>query len=155
MVFQRSGRSVVDSVDKSGANKLWVAVAVGVALVGALVALQLADDGDANPSTSSSDAPVEVKGIQASRPASLMGDIANADGWQVTVTVLSPDDSVSAEAKRDGRYRVDGVAPGPVEVSWVAELSQTSTDGVTLGGQRTGRTQITLDVGRNRYDFSL
>jgi hypothetical protein len=71
------------------------------------------------------------------------------------VTVRSPDDSTLAEATRAGRYRVDGLTPGPVEVSWVAEVSESSADGVSLGGQRTGRTQITLDAGRNRFDFSL
>lgn len=139
----------------SGSKKLWIAIAVGVALVGALVALQLVDDGDTSQSTKSSDTSVEVKGIQASRTASLVGDIAGADGWEITVTVLSPESSVSADAKAGGRYRVEGLAPGPVEVSWVAEAAQSTTDGVSLGGQRTGRTQITLDAGRNRYDISL
>lgn len=140
----------------SGSKKLWIAIAVVVALVGVLVALQLVDDGDTNQSTKpSNDASVEVKGIQASRAASLVGDISGAESWKITVTVLSPEGSVSADAKADGRYRVEGLAPGPVEVSWFAEAAPTSTDGVSLGGQRIGRTQITLDAGRNRYDFSL
>ena len=128
----------------------------GVALVGVLVALQLVDDGDTKQSTKpSTDTSVEVKGIQASRPASLVGDIAGADGWEVTITVLSPENSVSADAKTDGHYRVEGLAPGPVEVSWVAESAQSTSGGVSVGGQRTGRAQITLDAGRNRYDFSI
>ena len=93
-----------------------------------------------------------------SRPAARQfdpGHISGAVGWEITVTVLSPESTVSAEAKADGRYRVEGLAPGPVEVSWVAEAAQTSTDGVSLGGQRIGRTQITLDAGGNRYDISL
>ena len=140
----------------SGSKKLWIAIAVGVALVGVLVALQLVDDGDTNQSTKSSPGTsVEVKGIQASRSATLVGDISGADGWKITITALSPEGATSADAKADGQYRVDGLAPGPVEVSWVAQGSESSTDGVTLGGQRTGRTQITLDAGRNRYDFTL
>ena len=136
-------------------RSFWIAIAVGVALVGALVALQLVDDGDTSQSTKSSDTSVEVKGIQASRSASLVGDIAGADGWEITITVLSPEGSVSADANAGGRYKVEGLAPGPVEVSWVAESAQSTADGVTVGGQRTGRTQITLDAGRNHYDFSL
>ena len=132
-----------------GARRFWIALAVGILLVGALIALQLVDDGNDN------DASVRVKGAQAARAATLAGVVGDADGWTVEITVLSPDGERTAVADADGRYRVEGLEPGPVEVSWVGAAAQSGSQGITLGGQRTGRTQITLAAGRNRYDFSL
>jgi hypothetical protein len=143
-----SGRSV-RKMGAVNARRFWIALVVGALLVGALVALQLVDDGNDD------DASVRVKGVQASRAATLAGVVENADGWSVEITVLSPDGTRTAVAEPDGRYRVVGLTPGPVEVSWVGDAEQSSSQGITLGGQRTGRTQITLDAGRNNYDFSL
>ena len=126
---------------------------VGVALVGSLVALQLVDDGDdARPST---DQAVHVKGLSTSRPASLVGRFAGADGFTVEVVVLSPDGEARATADPDGSYRVTGLAPGPVEISWIGSTTTDAGGGVSLGAQRTGHTQIVLDAGRNRVDLDL
>ena len=69
--------------------------------------------------------------------------------------VVSPDGEARATADTDGRYRVTGLAPGPVEVSWVGRRPADAGGGVSLGAQRTGHTQITLDAGRNRVDLEL
>ena len=129
-----------------------IAGAVGVALVGALVALQLVDDGD---ETSRSTDRVEVKGESVSRPASLVGQFAGADGFAVEVVVVSPDGETRAKADADGHFRVTGLEPGPVEVSWVGSTTEDAGGGVSLGAQRTGHTQVTLDAGRNRLDLDL
>jgi hypothetical protein len=130
-----------------------VAAVVGVALVGALVALQLVDDG--NSTTRSSDRSLAVKGEAVSRPASLAGRFTGADGFTVEVRVVSPDGETRATADRDGRYRVTGLAPGPVEVSWVGETASDAGGGISVGAQRTGHTQVTLDAGRNTLDLEL
>jgi hypothetical protein len=130
-----------------------IAVAIGVALVGALVALQLVDDGD--DTAQSSDRAVNVKSESASRPASLIGRVQDADGFSVEVVVVSPAGEARTTADADGHFRVTGLAPGPVEVSWVGETTADAGGGVTLGAQRTGHTQVVLDAGRNRLDFDL
>jgi hypothetical protein len=127
---------------------------VGVALVAALVALQLVDDGD-DTTARSADRTVHVKGVSASRPASLVGHFAGADGFTIEVMVVSPDGEARATADPEGRYRVTGLAPGPVEISWVGSTTTDAGGGVSLGAQRTGHTQIVLDAGRNRVDLEL
>jgi hypothetical protein len=126
---------------------------VGVALVGALVALQLVDDGD--DSARSSNQAVQVKGESVSRPATLVGTFAGADGFSVEVVVVSPDGETRATADPDGHFRVTGLSAGPVEVSWVGSTSAEAGGGISLGAQRTGHTQVTLDAGRNRLDLDL
>jgi hypothetical protein len=139
---------------RAGRERLLIAVVVGVALVGALVALQLVDDGD-DTTARSSDQSVAVEGITASRPASLVGSFDGADEFTIQVTVVSPDREVRATAGPDGRYRVTGLSPGPVEISWVGSMTADAGGGVTLGAQRTGHTQVVLDAGRNRLDLDL
>jgi hypothetical protein len=126
---------------------------VGVALVGALVALQLVDDGGDAPR--STDRAVHVTGESVSRPASLVGQFVGADGFSVEVVVVSPDGETRATADPDGHFRVTGLAAGPVEVSWVGSTSSDAGNGISLGAQRTGHTQVTLDAGRNRLDLDL
>jgi hypothetical protein len=126
---------------------------VGVALVGGLIALQLVDDGDTG--RQSSDHSVQVKGASASRPASLEGQFTGADGFTVEVRVVTPDGESRATAEPDGRFRVTGLAAGPVEVSWIGEASTDAGGGVLLGAQRTGHTQVTLDAGRNTLALDL
>src|SRR5262245_16261162 len=138
---------------RAGRRRLLIAGAVGVALVGALVALQVADDGDT--ATRSSDRTVEVKGESVSRPASLVGRFTGADGFTVEVLVVSPVGQARATADPDGHYRVTGLAAGPVEVSWVGETTADAGGGVTLGAQRSGHTQVTLDAGRNTLELDL
>jgi hypothetical protein len=123
---------------------------VGVALVGALVALQLVDDGDTT--AQSSDRTIHVKGESVSRSASLVGRFAGADGFSVEVVVLSADGETRATADPDGHFRVTGLAAGPVEVSWVGSSSSDAGGGISLGASRTGHTQVTLDAGRNRLE---
>jgi hypothetical protein len=137
----------------AGKRRLLIAGVVGVALVGALVALQLVDDGDTT--ARSSDRTVHVKGESVSRPASLVGRFAGADGFAVEVVVLSPDGETRATADPDGHFRVTGLAAGPVEVSWVGSTSADAGGGISLGAQRTGHTQVTLDAGRNRLELDL
>jgi len=134
-----------------------IAVAVGVALVGALVALQLVDDSDdaSRSSRAKSEPAVHVKGDSVSRPASLVGRFTGADGFSVEVVVISPDGQARATADPDGRFRVTGLAAGPVEVSWVGWTSSDAGGGVSLGAERAGHTQVTLDAGRNRLDLDL
>jgi hypothetical protein len=139
---------------RAGRRRILIAVVVGVALVGSLVALQLVDDGD-DTSARSSDRTVHVEGVSASRPASLVGHFTGADGFAIEVVVVSPDGEVRASADPGGRYRVTGLAPGPVEISWVGETTADVGGGVSLGAQRTGHTQIVLDAGRNRVDLEL
>jgi hypothetical protein len=134
----------------AGRRRLLIAIVVGVALVGALVALQLVDD-DAPPS----DRAVRVQGESVSRPASLVGQFTGADGFTVEVLVVSPDGEVRATADPHGRYHVTGLAPGPVEISWVGSTTSDAGGGVTLGAQRSGHTQVVLDAGRNRIDLDL
>src|SRR5262245_40862970 len=124
-----------------------------VAVVGAPVSLQLVDDGDDDGR--STDRAVHVQGESVSRPASLVGQFAGADGFTVEVVVVSPDGEVRATAEPDGRYRVTGLEPGPVEISWVGSTSNDAGGGVSLGAQRTGHTQIVLDAGRNHVDLEL
>jgi hypothetical protein len=138
---------------RAGRRKLAIAGAVGAALVAALVTLQLVDDGDST--ARSSDAKVHVKGITASRPALLIGRVDGADGLSVEVVVISPDGETHSVADPDGRYRVTGLAPGPVVVSWVGSSTADAGGGISLGTQRTGRTEVTLDAGRNRLDLDL
>ena len=126
---------------------------VGVALVGALVALQLVDDGDT--SRRSSDQAAQVEGTSASRPASLEGQFTGADGFTVEVRVVSADGESRATAEADGRFRVTGLVAGPVEVSWIGEASDDAGGGIRLGAQRTGHTQVTLDAGRNTLALDL
>ena len=121
--------------------------------MGALVALQLVDDGDDD--AKSTDRAVHVQGESVSRPASLVGQFAGADGFTVEVLVVSPDGEVRATANADGRYHVTGLAPGPVQISWVGSTTNDAGDGVVLGAQRTGHTQVVLDAGRNRVDLDL
>src|SRR5262245_61248603 len=97
---------------RAGRRGVLIAAVVGVALVGSLVALQLVDDGD--DSARSNDQAVHVKGISASKPASLVGRFDGADGFTVEVLVVSPDGEVRATADPDGHYRVAGLEPGPV-----------------------------------------
>ena len=120
-----------------------IAAAVGAALVGALVALQLVDDG--GTTSRSSDQTDHVKG----ESASLAGRFTGADGFTVQVRIVSPDGEASATADPDGRFHVTGLAPGPVEVSWVGETTANAGGGITVGAQRSGPTQVTLDAGRN------
>jgi len=128
-----------------------------VALVGALVALQLVDDGDdaSQSGRGETDQAVHVKGESVSRPASLVGQFTGADGFAVEVVVVSPDGETRATADPDGHFRVTGLAAGPVEVSWVGSTSSDAGGGVSLGAQRTGHTQVTLDAGRNRLELDL
>jgi len=126
---------------------------VGVALVGALVALQLVDDSD--NTTRPSDRSVAVKDESVSRSASLTGQFTGADGFTVQVRVVGSDGESSATADADGRYRFTDLTPGPVEVSWVGETTADSGGGVMLGAQRAGHTQVTLDAGRNTLDLAL
>jgi len=130
---------------------------VAVALVGALVALQLVDDGDdaSQSGRGETDQAVHVKGESVSRPASLVGQFTGADGFAVEVVVVSPDGETRATADPDGHFRVTGLAAGPVEVSWVGSTSSDAGGGVSLGAQRTGHTQVTLDAGRNRLELDL
>ena len=121
--------------------------------MGALVALQLVDDGDDN--SRATDPGVHVKGESIARPASLVGQFRGADGFAVEVVVVSPDGETRATADPDGHFRVTGLAAGPVEVSWVGSTSADAGGGVRLGAQRTGHTQVTLDAGRNRLDLDL
>jgi hypothetical protein len=142
---------------RAGTRRALIAVAVGVALVGALVALQLVDDGgDTAPSGRvGADRAVHVKGESASRPATLVGQFAGADGFSVEVVVVGPHSETRATADADGRFRVTGLAAGPVEVSWVGSTSADAGGGISLGAQRTGHTQVTLDAGRNMLDLDL
>jgi hypothetical protein len=126
---------------------------VGVALVGVLVALQLVDDNAGT--TRSSDPAVEVKGASVSRSASLVGRFTGADGFTIEVRVVSTDGESRATVDDTGRFRVTGLAAGPVEVSWVGETTTDAGGGVTLGAQRTGHTQVTLDAGRNTLELDL
>lgn len=128
-----------------------------MALVGALVALQLVDDGDdaSQSGRGETDQAVHVKGESVSRPASLVGQFTGADGFAVEVVVVSPDGETRATADPDGHFRVTGLAAGPVEVSWVGSTSSDAGGGVSLGAQRTGHTQVTLDAGRNRLELDL
>jgi hypothetical protein len=129
---------------------------VGVALVGALVALQLVDDGDTGRrSSEKAGHSLQVKGASASRPAALEGRFTGADGFTVEVRVVSTDGESRATAEPDGRFRVTGLASGPVEVSWIGEASADAGGGVQLGAQRTGHTQVTLDAGRNTLALDL
>jgi hypothetical protein len=121
--------------------------------VGALVALQLVDDGDTNGR--SSDQNVQGKGDSASRPALLVGRFTGADGFTVEVRVVSPDGESRATADTEGRFRVTGLAPGPVEISWVGLTTTDAGGGVALSAQRAGHTQVTLDAGRNTLDLEL
>jgi hypothetical protein len=140
----------------NGRRRLLIAGAVGLALVGALVALQLVDDGDdTRQSSTQADGTVHVKGEQASRPATIDGRFAGADGFTVEVVVITPVGEARATADADGHFRVTGLAPGPVDVSWVGETSSDAGGGVSLGAQRTGHTQVTLDAGRNRLQLDL
>jgi hypothetical protein len=138
---------------RAGRQRLLIAGAVGVALVGALVALQLVDDGDTTARSSGRN--VQVKDESVSREASLFGRFTGADGFTVEVVVVSPDGETRATAGPDGRFRVTGLAPGPVEVSWVGETSADAGGGISLGAQRAGHTQVTLDAGRNQVDLDL
>jgi hypothetical protein len=138
---------------RAGRRRLLIAGVVGVALVGALVALQLVDDGD--DTTRSTNQSVHVKGESVSRPASLVGKFSGADGFAVEVVVVSPDGETRATADPDGHFRVTGLAPGPVEVSWVGSTSSDAGSGISLGASKTGHTQVTLDAGRNRLDLDL
>jgi hypothetical protein len=138
----------------AGRQRLLVAAVIGVALAGALLALQLVDDGDDNVARSS-DRTVRVKDVSSSRPASLVGHFDGADGFTIEVLVISPDGEARATADPDGRYRVTGLAQGPVEISWVGSTITDAGAGVSLGAQRSGRTQIVLDAGRNRVDLDL
>jgi len=137
----------------AGRRRALIAVAVGLALVGALVALQLVDDG--GDTTRSADTGVHVKGESVSRPATLVGQFAGADGFSVEVVVVGPHSETRATADADGRFRVTGLAAGPVEVSWVGSTSADAGGGISLGAQRTGHTQVTLDAGRNMLDLDL
>jgi hypothetical protein len=137
----------------AGRRRLLIAAVVAVALVGALVALQLVDDGD--DTSRATDQAVHVKGISASRPASLVGRFQGADGFTVEVLVVSPNGEARATADADGHYRVDGLEPGPVEISWIGSTTADAGGGVALGAQRTGHTQVVLDAGRNRVDLDL
>lgn len=128
-----------------------MAFVAGVALVGALVALQLVDDGD---SGSAGGTDVRVRGAVAHR-ALLEGAVAGADGWTVEVTILDVDQHATRVAARNGRYRARDLSAGPVEVSWVGTQSASGSGGIELGGQRTGRVEITLEPGRNTYDITL
>jgi hypothetical protein len=128
-----------------------VALVAGVALVGALVALQLVDDGD---SGSADGTGVRVRGAVAHR-ALLEGTVAGADGWSVEVTILDVDQHSTRVAARDGRYRARDLSAGPVEVSWVGTQTASGGEGIDLGGQRTGRVEIVLEPGRNTYDITL
>jgi hypothetical protein len=138
---------------RAGRRRLLIAAVVGVALVGALVALQLVDDGD--DSGRATEHAVQVKGESVSRPATLVGTFTGADGFSVEVVVVSPDGETRATADPDGRFRVTGLSAGPVEVSWVGSTSADAGGGISLGAQRTGHTQVTLDAGRNRLDLDL
>src|SRR5262245_15036374 len=137
----------------AGRRRALIAVAVGVALIGVLVALQLVDDADNN--RRSSDQTERVNGRSASRRAFLVGRITGADGFTVEIRVVSPDGESGAPADADGRFRVDGLPPGPVEVSWVGETTTDAGGGVTLGAQRAGHTEVRLDAGRNTLDLEL
>jgi hypothetical protein len=139
---------------RAGRRGVLIAAVVGVALVGALVALQLVDDGD-DTTARSSDPAVRVKGITASRPASLVGSFAGADGFTVEVLVVSLDGETHATADADGRFRVTGLAAGPVEVSWVGSTTADGGGGIGLGASKAGHTQVTLDAGPNRLDLDL
>jgi len=142
---------------RAGRRRLLIAGVVAVALVGALVALQLVDDGDDSPQSGrgESDQAVHVKGESASRPASLVGQFTGADGFSVEVVVVSPDGETRATADPDGHFRVTGLAAGPVEVSWVGSTTADGGGGISLGASKTGHTQMTLDAGRNRLDLDL
>jgi hypothetical protein len=142
---------------RAGRRRLLIAGVVAVALVGALVALQLVDDGDdaSQSGRGETDQAVHVKGESVSRPASLVGQFTGADGFAVEVVVVSPDGETRATADPDGHFRVTGLAAGPVEVSWVGSTSSDAGGGVSLGAQRTGHTQVTLDAGRNRLELDL
>jgi hypothetical protein len=138
---------------RAGRRRVLVAAVVGVALVGALVALQLVDDGD--DTTRSSGRTVEVKGESVARPASLVGRFTGADGFTIQVRVVSSDGESHATADSDGRFRVTGLAAGPVDVSWVGETTDDAGEGIRLGAQRSGHTQVTLDAGRNTLALDL
>jgi hypothetical protein len=138
---------------RAGTRRAWIAVAVGVALIGALVALQLVDDDDTG--RRSSDRTLQVKGASASRPASLVGRFTGADGFTVEVRVVTPDGESHATVDPDGRFRVTDLAPGPVEVSWVGATTADAGGGVILSAQRAGHTEVRLDAGRNSLELEL
>jgi hypothetical protein len=143
----------MSTVTRSGAGirRLLAALGAGAALVGALVVLQLTDDpGRARPSNPE----VRVRGIEVSR-ASLEGVIAGAAGWRVEVTVESAGGRATTVARPDGRYRLRNLTSGLAEVTWVAETTTSAGNGIDLGGQRTGRTQVNLLPGANTLDLAL
>ena len=115
----------------------WRTLAVGVALVGVLVALQLVDDGDTNPPTkASADVAVEVKGeslgalfdrwlvfyddIKAPVTTDLIGRLC---------VVGLADDRVPVKliksSRTDGLYHLLSNTEGPifdVEILWAAKV---------------------------------
>lgn len=136
---------------RAGRWRLYAAGIAGLALVATLVGLQLVDDREPTPRDARAE--VQVKGEHASR-AWLEGRITGTSGWRVEVAVVTPDGKADALADPDGHYRVRNLVAGPAEVTWIAE-STGVTDGIAIGGSRTGRTQITLSPGRNIFDFAL
>lgn len=145
-------------VDGAGAGRrrLVVAVAAGLALVGALVVLQLVDDGHDGASSGR----VEVKGAAVDR-ASLSGTVTGAEGWRVAVVVDVAGVRQTTTTGRDGRYRLDDLVAGLGELTWTAEPRSAGTaapvgrDGILLDGTITGRTPVTLSPGENVLDFAL
>jgi hypothetical protein len=145
------------ATEGAGKRRLVAAAIAGVVLVGILVAIQLIDDGDgdarnssANPSTR-----VEVKGTEVTRLATLTGTVTGAEGAHVEVTVLDTLGTKDTTADAKGRYRVTGIAAGPIVLTWIASDEDSAGGGVSLSSERTGRTQITLDPGSNTYDIAL
>lgn len=135
-----------------GRRRLVAAIATGIALLAALVALQLVDEGGDRPSAA--DAPVQVKGVQVDR-ASLTGTIAGAAGWRVEVTISVGGATQTVVASPDGRYRARDLVASLGELTWAAESATSSASGIRTGGGLTGRTQVVLAPGANTFDFAL
>jgi hypothetical protein len=131
-----------------------VGLVAGLALLGALIALQLVDDGNDGRGTVA----VEVKGAAASR-ASLNGTVTGATGWSVEITVTEGADRHTTVAAPDGTYRIRDLIAGEAEVRWVAESTGDdgpSAEGLRVdGGKIVGRTPLTLAPGANTFDLAL